>query len=71
MDIYTIIAFVIGVAIVGAFAMIKNQKLIETDKAASRAVTLLRIALEKYSKDIKAYDRQNGTSYYKGLSDIM
>lgn len=71
MDYYTILAFVIGVVIVGAIAIIKNYRLTKADKTASKIVTIIRKALDEHSKEIKAYDKENGTKYYQSLSDSL
>lgn len=71
MDIFTIIAFVLGVVIVGAFFLIKNYKLINLDKTASQVIGILNKALVNYSDVIKAYDAENKTDYYESLSKMM
>lgn len=71
MDLITIIAFILGVAIVGAFFIVKNYKLINVDKTASQVIGILNKALANYSDAIKEYDKENGTSYFESLTNMM
>lgn len=71
MDYITIIAFVLGVAIVGAFFIIKDYKLIKADKIASQIIAVVQSVLAKYADEIKAYDKMNGTTYFEDLTKIM
>ena len=71
MDIYTILAFIVGLVIPTAFFFIKNKKLIDADKAASQIIAILRAVLERYSTVIKAYDKENGTDYFNTLTKML
>ena len=71
MDIYTVVAFVVGVIIVTAFFLIKDKKLIDADKAASQIIAILGAVLDKYGDVVKAYDKENGTDYFETVTKML
>lgn len=71
MDIYTILAFALGVIIVAAFFIIKDKKLIEADKVASQIIAVLGAVMDNYGEFIKMYDKENGTTYYEDLAGML
>ena len=71
MDYVTIIAFIVGALVVGGIYVIKKYKLENADRIASKTVAILQLTLSKYSKEIKEYDKENGTKYFQTLYDSL